>query len=234
LQSACNWTEQASSLIQKALVFSSHCPFETTDKMDTLLDYTAPLREVLELMQEIAPANIVLESRLHAMLPLSAGHTGLSRLLVMELLINAIEATSSNDGIITVETGVEKTSTCFDDFVGGQSLASGNYICFSVKDTGCGMDEETLANLFLPGFSTKAGHAGQGLAIVKDIVQTYQGAIDLKSHPGRGTTIKILFPIHEPYDKASLTAATAVSQQRPPKKQSLTMADDEINPAINS
>ena len=67
-----------------------------------------------------------------------------------------------------------------------------------VADTGSGMDEETLARIFEPFFSTKSlvsgARLGIGLSVVQTIVQASGGRIDVRSRPGEGTTFRLHFP----------------------------------------
>jgi signal transduction histidine kinase len=61
-----------------------------------------------------------------------------------------------------------------------------------IKDTGCGMNEETLAKVFNPYYTTKGIHGtGLGLAICKRIMQELEGEIDLQSQAGQGTTVRL-------------------------------------------
>ncbi len=76
----------------------------------------------------------------------------------------------------------------------GEDIADGVYVYFEVSDTGCGMDEETKGKIFDPFFTTKFTGRGLGLATVLGITRAHQGAIELYSEPGKGTTIKVLFP----------------------------------------
>jgi two-component system cell cycle sensor histidine kinase/response regulator CckA len=68
----------------------------------------------------------------------------------------------------------------------------------SVTDDGTGICEDALAHLFEPYFTTKgAAGTGLGLASVKSAVDAAGGRILVTSAPGRGTAVRILWPIHE-------------------------------------
>ncbi len=64
----------------------------------------------------------------------------------------------------------------------------------TMSDTGVGMDEEALAHLFEPYFSTKAVGTGLGLSIARRNVDLNGGTISVNSAPGRGTTVTIMLP----------------------------------------
>jgi nitrogen-specific signal transduction histidine kinase/FixJ family two-component response regulator len=76
----------------------------------------------------------------------------------------------------------------------GTSLAPGAYVRICVRDTGCGMDEETRRHAFEPFYTTKAGGTGLGLATVGGIVRDAGGAIVLDSAVGVGTAFAVYFP----------------------------------------
>ncbi len=65
-----------------------------------------------------------------------------------------------------------------------------------IADTGVGIDKKDLGRIFEPFFTTKARGTGLGLAICRKIVEDYNGWITVQSHPGEGTTFRIIFPAH--------------------------------------
>lgn len=71
------------------------------------------------------------------------------------------------------------------------------WIQLSVADTGCGMDQETLARIFEPFFTTKPAEKGNGLGLasVHGIVHQSGGEVEVVSDPGAGTTFHITIPI---------------------------------------
>ena len=72
------------------------------------------------------------------------------------------------------------------------------FVELSVTDTGCGMDEETLARAFEPFFTTKppGRGSGVGLATVRQIVDQAGGEIQIKSRPTSGTCVEVRLPPH--------------------------------------
>jgi len=75
-------------------------------------------------------------------------------------------------------------------------LPGGDYVAVTVGDTGCGMDHATLVRAVEPFFTTKAvgQGTGLGLAAVQRLAVEVQGALRLKSEPGRGTTVELWLP----------------------------------------
>jgi two-component system NtrC family sensor kinase len=79
-------------------------------------------------------------------------------------------------------------------------------VVISVADTGVGIPEEALPNIFRPFFTTKQKKGmGLGLSICERIVRAHGGRIAVDTHPGRGTTFELHFPIAEvnDYERAS-------------------------------
>lgn len=66
-----------------------------------------------------------------------------------------------------------------------------------VSDTGCGIAEDDLPQLFNPFFTTKAHGSGLGLSVVHGILTDHNAQIDVSSVPGQGTSFSISFPLME-------------------------------------
>ncbi|MDY6837661.1 MAG: response regulator [Thermodesulfobacteriota bacterium] len=104
-------------------------------------------------------------------------------------------------------------------------LAPGKYVKVSVVDTGIGMSKETQQRIFEPFFTTKKrGHGtGLGLATVYSIVKSHEGAIQVFSRKGKGTTFVICLPAAE--------RGTMIDSERsnkvPPGTETLLLVDDE-------
>jgi len=63
-----------------------------------------------------------------------------------------------------------------------------------ISDTGTGISEQNLKNIFMPFFSTKKEGTGLGLSICFNIIKNHNGVIDVESHPGKGTAFVIKLP----------------------------------------
>ena len=73
-------------------------------------------------------------------------------------------------------------------------------VIVQIRDTGVGMDEEALARIFEPYFSTKATGTGLGLTIAKRNVELNGGTIGVASERGVGTTVTIVLPVEDHHD----------------------------------
>ena len=116
--------------------------------------------------------------------------------ILVNLCVNARDAIGDT-GRITIETA----SVTFDqaDCLRHPEVAPGGYVRLSVRDTGCGMDDDTLDHLFEPFFTTKelGKGTGLGLATVYGIVRQNGGCIEVDSRPDRGAVFRIYLPRHD-------------------------------------
>ena len=111
----------------------------------------------------------------------------------MNLAVNARDALP-NGGRLTIMTSATEID---EEYVRRRPDAHvGRFVSISVKDTGCGMNSETMSRIFEPFFSTKevGRGTGLGLATVYGIVKQHQGWVEVTSAVGVGTTFRVLFP----------------------------------------
>jgi len=107
-----------------------------------------------------------------------------------------------------------------------QGLADGPWLELSVADNGCGIPESIRDQLFEPFFTTKAVGEGTGLGLstVYGVVQSHQGAIQVDSKQGRGTTFRIYLPLY-----GEQVVAVRNSAERMPQGhgETVLLVDDE-------
>jgi CheY-like chemotaxis protein len=137
----------------------------------------------------------VLQFNPHRHLPAIEADATQIRQVIMNLVINASEAIGENNGTITITTGyLDCDQSYLRSSLMQDAQKEGLYVYFEVLDTGCGMDNETLAKIFDPFFTTKFTGRGLGMAAVLGIVRGHKGVIKVSSEVGKGTSFKVLLP----------------------------------------
>ena len=128
-------------------------------------------------------------------LPALEGDPAQIQQVIMNLLLNASEALGPEGGVITLRTGLETlTPAAIKARYPGQALAPGPHLTLEVADNGVGMSPQVQEKIFDPFFTTKFTGRGLGLAAVQGILRSHQGAIQVESGEGEGTTFKVLLP----------------------------------------
>lgn len=108
--------------------------------------------------------------------------------VIQNLIINAAQSMPTG-GVIKIFTSNVNLSQ--NNSLG---LDSGSYIMISVKDDGCGIEDKDLKSIFDPYFTTKHQGSGLGLTICYSIIKNHNGAIEVKSQPGFGSTFNVYLP----------------------------------------
>jgi signal transduction histidine kinase len=116
----------------------------------------------------------------------------LDRILV-NLVTNSVDAMATG-GHIRLSTKLVSAAE-LPDLI--PELASENYVCLTVSDTGKGIDSTTREHVFEPFFTTKERGRGTGLGlpVVYGLMQAHRGLVNVESEIGKGTSISLYFPV---------------------------------------
>jgi PAS domain S-box-containing protein len=157
------------------------------------LHWEAIVQDAAPVLQSMATNRAELEFKLE---PAPAiGDVVQLRQIAMQLVNNALESLTTSAGRITIRTGASEFTE--DDLADEFALpprSAGRYSFLEVADTGCGMTSEVASKIFDPFFTTKFAGRGLGLAAVLGIVKRHHGAVQVKTSPGDGTTIRVFIP----------------------------------------
>jgi two-component system cell cycle sensor histidine kinase/response regulator CckA len=115
--------------------------------------------------------------------------------VLMNLCTNASYAMREEGGVLEVSlknVDLELGNEALD-------LGPGRYVKLSVSDTGPGIDSTIIDRIFDPYFTTKGlgEGTGMGLSVVHGIVKNHDGAVMVKSEPGKGAVFEMFFPLTE-------------------------------------
>lgn len=184
---------RAADLCRQMLAYAGKAPSNFEQ-----IDLSELIGEMFHLIKTSIPKKTILKLNLSQdVLPVHVD-PGQIRQVVMNLIINASEAIGDTEGTITIRTGVIK---CDEYYLCKTSLnkkpAPGMYVYLEINDTGCGIEADKKERIFDPFYTTKFTGRGLGLAAVIGIVRAHNGALDVYSEPGKGTTFKVLFPAME-------------------------------------
>jgi len=149
------------------------------------LDVNETILEVIALTQyELRRNDIVLETRLSEGLPHVPGDKVQCQQVLLNLIINAIEAMS--------EIGQRRRELTIVSATDGPDA-----VRVEVRDTGPGLDPERAAQLFEPFYTTKAGGLGIGLSISRSIVEAHGGRLTAGANAPHGAVLCIRVPVEE-------------------------------------
>ncbi len=173
----------------------------------TFVSEPVDLREVATEMVGLLRSSSWRHARVHLEIPdslpkVQGDGTQLAQVM-MNLLTNAAEALPPEGGRVDVSLSTRWLSENLPARASGADyqLPAGFYVCLEVRDEGSGMDEDTLARIFEPFFSTKFTGRGLGLSAVSGIVRSHHGSIEVRSELHVGTTIRICLPALEAMDE---------------------------------
>jgi two-component system NtrC family sensor kinase len=185
-------SEQVKQDIEKIMKASLHAR-EVVKKLMLFARQLPPQRTRVDLNQIVEESLYFLESRctkegikvirlLSSDLPKVTADPAQMTQVLVNVAVNAIQAMPSG-GRLTIQT-----------------KASDKFVSLTIEDTGVGMTENIMKQIFLPFFTTKdvSKGTGLGLPVVHGIVTSHGGSINVDSKVGQGTIFKIQLPLAEP------------------------------------
>jgi len=211
-------SHRAVDLVKQILTFSRQ---EKREFRPVQLQYV--LRESIKLLKASLPATITLSYQIDNACPAVLGDPTQLHQVILNLCTNAKHAIGDNQGSIRIL--LTQTDNAQDQCP-SLNPAVESYVVLEISDDGCGMDQQTLKRIFDPFFTTKPKDQGTGLglAVTHGIIQQHQGAIQVSSVPGQGSTFRIFLPIlDQPVDAQD----HARPQQLPRGKEHIVLVDDE-------
>lgn len=191
LEAALRSGHQAADLTRQMLAYSGRGRFVVGDvNLSRLVEESAAM-----LAASVAP-DVTISLQLDADLPPVQADAGQMQQLLMNLVSNAAEAIGERVGAVSVATGQQ---ACDGAILSRSRLDEkpppGRFVYLEVTDNGEGMNAATQERLFDPFFTTKFTGRGLGMAAVLGIVRGHGGAIIVDSAVGRGTAVRVYFPV---------------------------------------
>ena len=193
---------RAAELTRQLLLFSRRQILQPQ-----VLDLNHVATSLNKMLQRIIGEDVRLELQLNSAPLLTRADAGMLDQVLMNLAVNARDA-MVNGGKLRIAT----LATTVGELVEGMvflDVSPGDYVGFSVSDSGGGIPPEILPRIFDPFFTTKepGKGTGLGLATVFGIVKQHQGWIRLDNRPGEGVTFEIFLPATAESGKTITAAA---------------------------
>jgi len=143
------------------------------------VDINCSIRQALQFMEpKFLEKNIAIETHLDPNLRSISIDPDMFYRALLNILVNGTQSIPDG-GVLKVKTGV---------------VEADQSVFVSIQDTGIGMSEKKIAQIFKPFFTDKNRGTGLGLAITKNIIEKHHGSITVNSKEGKGSTFTIILP----------------------------------------
>jgi len=157
---------------------------------------------ILLISTEVKKRNLEIVRQYEDSLPPVAIDREQIKQVFLNILLNAIEATDEG-GQVSVE-------------IRTFSRKSGEkFLQVEIRDTGCGISEDHLEDVFTPFFTTKDKGSGLGLSISHQIIQEHRGTISVESRTGQGSSFVVNFPISQDSSKGKVAEENSDHSAQP-------------------
>lgn len=180
-----NETERINKIVQGLLSFARPSELNTTEvNLEQLINQT-----LLLINNTLKKQQVEVEFEYFTEETTIMGDAEQLKQVCLNIILNAVEAMKGNDE--------SHPRTLYISMEHGAMIdARSRYLLLSFEDTGKGIDEKNIENVFNPFFTTKEEGTGLGLAICYGIINRHKGELEVRSTPGKGTCFTIKLPQH--------------------------------------
>jgi signal transduction histidine kinase/ActR/RegA family two-component response regulator len=214
--------DRAAELIQQLLAYTGRGRVTVST-----LDLSSLVAETKDLVKSVVSKKAHLKMELEPGLFVEGDPVQL-RQIVMNLITNASDALGDEEGTITVSTGNEAPGPgAVESAPSGAVLPTGEFVSIEIRDTGCGMDPQTVGRIFEPFFTTKFTGRGLGLSAALGIVRSHSGFIEVRSEPSEGSTFTLFFPRVTPEALPAPASTSRPRREAPSLPATVLVVDDE-------
>ena len=213
LENAQNAAERAAKLTRQLLAFARKTRLDPTP-----VDLSAAINGFADLLATTAGNRTDLQLNLRHRLPNCLVDLTHLETSLLNVVLNARDA-MPDGGTVTIAT----SRLHLNGDAPRRGLPPGDYVVLSVTDEGTGMPPSVVERAMEPFFTTKGQGKGTGLglAMVHGFLQQSRGRLEIESEVGRGTTVRMILPVHEGDAEPSLLPPEAVpapTKAAPPKE----------------
>lgn len=223
-----NSSKRAENLVRQLLGFSRKQMM--SPKVININEIISELYKMLtRLISAEIELRILTSNRLRYVL---ADPTQIQQILV-NLVVNAghaVKNPANNTSKKIISISTDNVYLDKDFIKQNPGAEEGKYVMFSVKDTGVGMSQETIARIFEPFFTTKGEEHGTGLGLstVYGIVKQNNGSIFVDSKIGEGTEFKIYWPVTKEESTDENNYESDIHFTNQPTKTIMVVEDDPV------
>ena len=208
--------EQGSELVRRLLAFARRQQLQPHP-----IDLKSLKEAVSDLLTHTLGGLVEIEWRIDEDVWSAFADQSQLELALVNLIINARDAMPAG-GTVTISVTNERAAA------DSEAGLAGDYVRLTVADTGTGISAENLEKVMEPFFTTKelGKGSGLGLSMVYGFAKQSNGAFQLRSEPGEGTTAELWLPRAPEGHRVEAKRRTAAKPRRPLPKLDILLVDD--------
>lgn len=178
------------------------------------------MQRAVKMISSVCPPQVTLEEQMDLDHTWILGNATQINQVLLNISVNAIHAIGKQKGTIRILARRVKRNSLSRELADKLRESWEDYVEIQIRDTGCGMNQETMKRIFDPFFTTKKGgeETGLGLALAEQIMMSHKGYISVESKPGVGSTFYLYLPAMDTEQKMIVPIASG--------KYRIVIADD--------